>query len=148
MVSFVKLSKRAKITWVTLGTLVIALPTGLWTVNALTPSSVRQALPASASNVQEYYSDDGFHGDFVRCLQADMPQSEMPRFAAKLGLLQRYNAKRDAKLLLGFTTSDAISWWQLPTSLDGAYFECKPSSSSYSLAKYENGHVYFKAIAW
>ncbi len=90
-------SRRSKRTWIVLGALVVALPIGLWGADALTPSVVRQALPKAAANVQEYYSDDGFHGDFVRCLQADMPESEMPRFAAKLGLSRRYDAKRDAK---------------------------------------------------
>lgn len=141
-------SKRAKITWITLGSLVIALPVGLWAVDALTPLIVRKALPATASNIQEYYSDDGFHGDFVRCLQADMPKSEMPRFAAKLGLSQRYDAKRDAKLPLSFATSDTIPWWQPPQSLDNAYYDYKPGRDSYSLAKYENGQVHFMVIAW
>ena len=131
-----------------LGALVIALPAGLWAVDALTPSIVRQALPVTATNVQEYYSDDGFHGDFVRCLQADMPQSEMPRFAGRLGLSQRYDPKRDAKLLLGFTTSDAISWWQPPESLDGAYFKNESGRNAYSLAKYANGRAYFIGRAW
>ena len=142
------MSKRAKRTWIVVGLVIVALPTGLWAVDALTPSIVRRALPATASNIQEYYSDDGFHGDFVRCLQADMPSSEMPRFAAKLGLIQRYDAKRDAKLPLSFATSDMISWWQPPQSLDNAYYDYKPGNSSYSLAKYENGQVFFKVIAW
>lgn len=142
------LSKRAKITWIALGALVIALPVSLWAVNALTPSIVRQALPASATNVQEYYSDDGFHGDFVRCLQADMSAAEMPRFVAKLGLSQRYNLKRDAKLPLSFGTSDIVSWWQPPDDLEGSYFAYNAGEHSYSLAKYENGQVYCKTIAW
>lgn len=146
-----RLSKRAKVTWIALATLVVALPAGFWAVDALAPSIVRQALPASATNVQEYYSDDGFQGNFVRCLQADMPQSEMPSFAAKLGLTQRYDAQRNANLAnlpLGFGTSDVISWWEPPLSLDGSYLEYAPGKSSYSIAKYENGRVYFKAIAW
>ncbi len=142
------LSKRAKRTWIIIGLVVAALPVGFWAVDALTPSIVRQALPTQEADVQEYYSDDGFHGDFVRCLQVDMPQSEMPRFAAKLGLSQRYNPKRDANLPLNFTTSDAISWWQPPESLDGAYFKYTPGSNSYSLARYENGQVHFIALAW
>ena len=123
-------SKRAKITCIAIGTIVAAFPVGLLAVDALTPSIVRQALPASAAN------------------QANMPKSEMPRFAAKLGLSQRYDPKRDAKLPLKFSTSDIISWWQPPQSLDNAYYDYNPSNNSYSLAKYENGQVYFKAIAW
>lgn len=142
------LSKRVKRTFVALGALIVAIPLGAWAVDSLTPSVVRRALPAAATDVQEYYSDDGFHGDFVRCLQARMPRSEMPKFASRLGLTERYSSSKDSKLPLSFSFENASSWWQPPDRLAGAYFKCDPHEDKFYAATYQNGQVYFLASAW
>ena len=142
------LSKRVKKTLAVSGALVVALPVGLWAIDRFTPSNVRKALPATAANVQEYYEDDNWHGDFVRCLQAEMPQSEMPRFAAKMGMNKRYDTRRDAKLPVAFGTASAPAWWTPPADLNGAYFKYEPEREAYSVATYHDGRVYFLATAW
>ena len=120
----------------------------LWAADRLTPSLARRALPASATSVQEYYSDSGFNGDYLRCLRARMPESEMPEFATKLGLTQRYDPKRDAKLPIRFAVDPGVSWWHQPASMEGAYFEYTPGSESFSMAMYQDGYVYYMATAW
>lgn len=142
------LSRRAKKIVVTFGVLAVVLPAGCWVADNVPPSAVRQALPATATNVQEYYQDDAWHGDYVRCLEAKMPQSELPQFAAKLGLVKRYNPSKGQVPPMGFAIADAPSWWHPPTTLDGAYFKYKPGKEAYSIATYQNGHVYFLATAW
>ncbi len=142
------LSKRVKKTFIAIGTLIVALPLGAWTIASLTPSIARQALPSAATDVQEYYSDDGFHGDFVRCLQAQMPRSEIPKFASRLGLTERYNLSKDSKLPLSFSFENAPSWWQPPDKFDGAYFKYNPHENRFYVATYQNGQVYFLASAW
>jgi hypothetical protein len=142
------LSKRAKKLVVTFGVLAVVLAAACWVADNVPPSAVRQALPATATDVQEYYQDDAWQGDFVRCLEAKMPQSELPQLAAKLGLVKRYNPSRDQALLVGFAIADAPSWWHPPTTLAGAYFNYKPGKEAYSIATYQNGRVYFLATAW
>ena len=143
-----KLSKRARNILFGIAAVIVAIALGLWAADALIPSVVRRALPATASEVHEYYNDSGFTGDFLRCLKAKMPQSEMPRFAAKLGLAQRYDPRKDAKSPVSFSAADGISWWSQPKTLNGAYFKYTPGSESYSVATYQDGYVYFLAIAW
>lgn len=141
------MSKISSKILIVLGILVIGVCC-LWAADRLTPSLPRRALPATASDVQEYYSDSGFNGDFLRCLRARMPESEMPQFAAKLGLTQRYDPKRDAKLPISFSVDPGISWWHQPDSMKGAYFEYTPGSESFSMAMYQEGDVYYMATSW
>lgn len=142
------LSQRTKKTVIALGVMVVAIPLAAWAVDSSTPSSIRQALPPTATNIQEYYKDDGFHGDFVRCLQAQMPQTEMPRFASRLGLTERYSSSKDSKLPVSFSFENAPSWWQPQEKLEGAYFHYKPGEDKFYIAAYQNGQVYFLASAW
>ncbi len=141
------LSKRVKRTLLTVGGLAAVLLLGLWVVDAVTPSPVRQALPATATDVQEY-CNASWQGDSLRCLQAKMPQAEMPKFAAKLGLVERYNPRTDAALPISFDGGREADWWHSPTTMNGAYFEYKPGKEAYSLATYQNGRAYYLATAW
>lgn len=141
------LSKRSQKVLILVAVLT-ALPGSIWIADIVTPSIVRRALPATATDVHEYYQDDYFQGDFVRCLQAKMPEAEMPQFAAKLGLTQRYNARQHSELPLTFSIPDMIPWWHPPASLEGAYLKYQPGKESYSIARYQNGRVYFLAAAW
>lgn len=145
--STMSLSKRAKRRLATIAAFAAALPIGLWVIDETTPSPVRQALPVTATDVREW-CDASWQGDYARCLQAKMPQSEMPQFTAKLGLAERYSPRRDSALPVGFAIPDAVSWWHPPTALDGAYFTYKPGKEAYSIALYQNGCVYYLATAW
>ncbi len=140
-------SKRVQGTGVTLAVLAAAAPIGIWLIDTLTPSLVRQALPAAATDVQEYCDVD-WNGDYARWLQAKIPQSEMPRFAEKLGLQQRYQSGKHAPVMVSFEETGAPSWWHAPASLEGAYFKYKPGEERYSVALYQNGQVYYLATAW
>ncbi|MES2463765.1 MAG: hypothetical protein V4671_24615 [Armatimonadota bacterium] len=138
------LSRRKRIALILLN-VPVALVLGVFILDKVVPSNARRALPASATDIHEYYDDAGFNlqGDFSRFLKAKMPKSEMPGFAAKLGLNTRYNA---AAFPVEFSGSPA--WWDPPATPDGAYVQLGPGSEGYSLAKYKGGYVYFKAISW
>ncbi len=141
------LSRRKRIALILLN-VPFALVLGALILDYVMPSNVRRALPASATDIQEHYDGGGFtlHGDFARFLKAKMPESEMPKFAAKLGLTARYSAAAHAGFPVEFSGSPA--WWNPPTTMDGAYVQLGPGSEAYSIAKCENGYVYFKAISW
>ena len=149
------LSRGKRIALTVLG-VIIALPLvlvgGLLVADKLIPSNVRKALPADATDVNEYYTDNLFLGDFVRYVKAKMPESEMPEFARKLSLSQRYSPAAvpvRPGFSLDFDGETRInSWWNSSPALNGAYIKIGPGTEAYSIAKYANGYVYFKAISW
>jgi hypothetical protein len=144
------LSRGDKIALIVLGVFVggpVLLITTAIFLDKVLPSNVRRALPASATDIHEYDDTNYFLGDYAHCLKAKMPESEMPGFAAKMGLTSRYSSTTYGKLGLNWVAAEGASWWNPPATLDGGYFTYK-GTSSYSVAKYENGYVYFTATDW
>ena len=123
---------------------------GLLIADKVIPSNVRKALPNDATDVHEYYEDNKFFGDFARYVKAKIPESEMPEFARKLSLSRRYSPHMvKANFPLDFDGETGIgAWWHPSPALDSAYIEIGPGTEAYSIAKYENGYVYFKATSW
>ncbi len=83
-----KLTKFILLGW---GCLIGLFIIGFMFFDDLIPSNAVRALPGSATDVHEYYWDDGFKGDFVRVVKAKMPESDFPAFVNKLGLTDTYD---------------------------------------------------------
>ncbi|MES2459975.1 MAG: hypothetical protein V4671_05270 [Armatimonadota bacterium] len=127
------LSRRKRLALILLN-VPIALVLGALILDNVMPSYVRQALPASATDIQEYYSYSfNPQGDFARYLKARMPESEMPAFAVKLNLIQRYSATAHRSMSVNFGGETA--YWNPSSRLDGAYVQFGPGGAAYSLAK-------------
>lgn len=112
------------------------------------PSRVVRALPDSASDVHEYYWDDGFTGDFVRVLKARMPESDFPAFVNNLGLIDKYDPAVHGSGRVSFSAMCGEDWWNPPESLDNAYIEYRPGDDYYVVVKYHEGYAYFTALSW
>jgi hypothetical protein len=122
----------------------------LW--DKFVPSSVRRALPPSASEVKEFYWEAGVTGDFTRCLKAKLPESDFPVFAKNLGLKTRFDPKIHGNVPLADRgagmTSEINSWWNPPAASGTTYLDYTPGDNYVSYLKYADGHVYFLAHEW
>ncbi|MES2464200.1 MAG: hypothetical protein V4671_26860 [Armatimonadota bacterium] len=125
----------------------VILIAGAIFLDKVLPSNVRRALPTSATDIHEYDDTNYFLGEMSQCLKAKMPESEMPGFAARMGLTARYSTTTYGKLRFHWHGAEGASWWDPPDTLDGGYLTYK-GTSNYSIAKYENGYVYFTATDW
>ena len=78
---------------------ILALILGVYLLDTFMPSAARRALPNSATEVQEYYSDS-WNGDYVRCVRAKMPEADFPLYAKNLGLTERFDRVAHADIAL------------------------------------------------
>jgi hypothetical protein len=110
------------------------------------PSKVRRALPASATEIKQFDGDNPLsrEPDTTLYPRARMPESEMPGFAAKLDLVQRYSGALHSRLPLNFSGRPA--WWDNRMTMDGACVNVTLGRSrvEYAIAKYHGGYVYVK----
>ena len=144
------LSKGDRVTLAVLGmvsAVLLVLVAVLLVQPYVVPSNVRQALPASATDVKEYFFDSPFakEADTTLYVRARMPEGELPGVAAKLGLTQRYSAAYHVNLPMSF--SGTPDWWASDLNPTGAYINVKLGRSrmEYCIAQYQNGFVYVKS---
>lgn len=132
--------------------LVILLIVGLIMLDTMLPSKARRALPDSATEVKEYDLDAGMIGDFVRVLNARLPETDFPQYAQSLGLTQRYDpsehSSMETQINLSMNLNDLAAWWDEPTDMDNCYFEYAPGTEYLVRVKWKDGWVYFVAFAW
>lgn len=125
----------------------VFLISALLVVGSLIPSPARQALPSSATDVQEY-CDNSLNGDYERRIRARMPEKDVAPFAAKMGLGERYSRAKHSKLPVSVPTGHK-PWWTSPRGgLEGAYFSCSPSGNKSQAAIYSNGYLYYFEEEW
>jgi hypothetical protein len=107
----------------------------------IVPSKAVRALPEGATDVQEYYRDAGMTGDFSRLLKARIPRNEVEAYAFKMGAQNRVE---------GNAGQDYPSWvsgpdWWSPKE-PPHYFHHEQGYRI--LVGWEDGFVYFDAVAW
>lgn len=130
--------------------IVAILILGVIIASKVVPSKARSALPDSATDVQEYYSDAGFTGDFVRVLKARLPKEGFPQYAKNLGLTEKYDPSvYDPEYNhLNTSVGSVPAWWDEPRELDNCYFQYIPDKEYVVRVKWKDGWVYFLAVAW
>ncbi|MBC7808772.1 MAG: hypothetical protein H7145_21780 [Akkermansiaceae bacterium] len=133
---------------------VLLLPVFLLSVavvlGSMIPSPAQRALPATATHVQEYYDSDLFSGDYTRFIKARIPEKEVAIFANKMGVSERYSARKHANLPVVIPSGDAPWWnpWNPTTRLEGALFSCPPGKDKSVVALYSNGYLYYCEYKW
>lgn len=126
----------------------LALILAVFLMDSFIPSAAKQALPTSATEVQEYYSGS-WNGDYVRLLRAKVPETDCPLYAKNLGLIVRFDPAAHAQIAstinMGF--GDAPSWWTPPVADRTTYFEHK-HKDAFRVLKYSAGYAYFVSTSW
>ena len=110
------------------------------------PSNARRALPESATEVQEYYSDSIFTGDFTRILKARLPEKDFPLYAKNLGLTEKYDSSKHNRREhddLETSMGGMPEWWNEPMELDNCYFLL--DREYINRIKWKDGWVYYVA---
>lgn len=129
--------------------LIFAIISALFVADRFIPSSASRALPASASEIQEYYSDS-WNGDYVRCIKAKLPEAEVSTYASHLGLTHKFDPANDAikesTINIGF--GDAPIWWNPPRASQTTFFNDEKGHEFVQVLKYSEGYVYFLSLAW
>lgn len=112
------------------------------------PSTARRSLPESATDVQEHYSDS-WNGDYVRCIKARLPEIDLPLYAKKLGLSERFDpaAHHDIANLIDISF-DGPDWWTPPPATQTTYFGYERGDDFLQVLKYSSGYVYFVSTSW
>ena len=107
------------------------------------PSSAKTSLPSTATEVQEYYEDSFLPpGEFHRVLKARMPRHEVEAYAHRVGATKKES---------GQTGKEFFSWcggfpeWFNPQE-DPLYYYYEQQYRI--LVGWEDGYVYFDAMAW
>jgi len=130
--------------------LVVLAIVGLNIADKVIPSKARRALPSSATDIQEHYSDAGFTGDFTRVLKARLPEQDFLLYAKNLGLTEKYDPSKHDSISshVGTIVGRVPNWWDDPRDLDNCYFLYTPDKDFMERIKWKNGWVYFLAISW
>ena len=118
-------------------------------ISSLIPSRSRQALPASAKNIQEYNSG-GLHPDFLRLVKAELPENDLSTFLSNLNLTVKYDSAIHSNMssMINMGYGDAPDWWDEPHNLDFCYFDYTPDEEYLMRVKWTNGWVYFSVGSW
>lgn len=124
----------------TLGVLCAAVLAVL-VIDKIVPSKAVRNLPEGATEVQEYYRDAGMTGDFSRLLKARIPREQVEAYALRVGASNRE---------VGKVGQDYSSWvngpdWWSPRN-PPLYFHYEQGYRI--LVGWEDGFVYFDAVAW
>lgn len=127
---------------------ILALILGLFLLDAFLPSAARRALPDSATDVQEYYSDS-WNGDYVRCVRAKLPETDFPLYAKNLGLTERFDpvAHTDIASMINIGVGGP-AWWTPPSAGPTTYFQHKRDDDFLQVLKYSGGYAYFVSTSW
>lgn len=105
------------------------------------PSKVIRELPDGATEIQEFYKDSGFTGDFRRLLKARIPEDQVAGYARRLGAVSKEAGGAGHEY---FSWSSGPSWFD-PNSAPRFYFY-EPQYRV--LVGWEDGFVYFDEVAW
>jgi len=120
----------------------------LFALDVFMPSAARRALPSSAMEVQEFYSDS-WNGDYVRCLRAKLPEADFPLFAKHLGLSEHFDPVKDADIASMINMSfGGPDWWRPPQAGPTTYFKYKRGNDFLEVLNYSEGYAYFVSTAW
>lgn len=144
-----KISRGVKWGCIAPGVGVPLLFVALLLLDTYLPSGVRRALPESATDIQEYYSDS-WNGDFVRLLKARMSEEAYGDYAKALGLVTRFDESKhaDIRSSIDMGAGGAPSWWDPPRSSDTTYFKHLKGDDFVKTLKYSNGTVYVFITSW
>jgi len=128
---------------------ILSLIAVLLLLDTFMPSGARRALPSSAADIQEYYSDS-WNGDFVRLLKARLPEEDYEDYAKSLDLTIRFDESKhaDIRSSIDMGAGDAPSWWDPPRSNDTTYFDHVKGDDYVQTLKYSNGTVYLLIVSW
>lgn len=97
---------------------IVALVIILLLADRFVPSSARRALPASATEIQEYY-DDSWNGDFARVIKAKLPEKDYTEYARRLGLTVRFDPLKHAEIASSINMGvGGPEWWNPPQATE------------------------------
>ena len=113
-------------------------------------SEGREALPAEASNVEEYLAHGFFGGDYTRLLKAKLPADRYPEYAKSLHLSERFDPTLHHRIesKLNMKIGDAPVWWDPPVVDSTAYFQHKEGDDFLRVLRYHDGWVYLLVVSW
>lgn len=104
----------------------------------------RRALPESASDVHEWFWDDGFLPDYSYYLKARIGPDEFRPYVGKLGLAPYRQPPKyeDGDFRINWRSRGSFheDWWKPSDSLDNTFVSVDGQYWAY--AKYEDGYVY------
>jgi hypothetical protein len=110
-------------------------------IDKIVPSKAVRDLPDGATEIHEYYKDFGITGDFSRLLKARIPRDQVQPYALRVGASneEQGNAGKD---YLSWTGGP--DWWS--PKAPPLYFHQEQGYRI--LVGWEDGFVYFDAVAW
>ena len=113
-------------------------------------SAGRKALPAEATNVEQYLGHGFFGGDFVRLLKASLPVELYSDYAKSLGLSERFDPQVHQRIesTLNMWIGDAPMWWNPPEVDSTTFFEHEEGDDYLRVLRYHNGSVYLLVLRW
>ena len=128
---------------------VLSLIAILYLFDSSYPSAARRALPESATDIQEYYSDS-WNGDFVRLIKARLPEGDYEEYAKALNLSTRFDDSKhaDIRSTIDISVGDSPAWWDPPRSSGTTYFDIVKGDDCVQTLKYSNGTVYMLIVSW
>ena len=110
----------------------------------------RTALPAEATNVEEYLAHGFISTDFTWLLKASLPANRYSDYAKSLGLSERFDpdVNQGIQSTLNVKLSDVPAWWNPPEVDSTSYFEHKEGHDHLRILRYHNGSVYLLELSW
>jgi hypothetical protein len=110
----------------------------------------RTALPAEATNVEEYLAHGFISGDFTWLMKASLSANRYSDYAKSLGLPERFDpdVHRSIQSTLNMRIPDTPVWWNPPEVDSTAYFQYKEGVNYLRLLRYHNGTVYLLELSW
>jgi len=113
------------------------------------PSNARRKLPASATHIQEYYSDC-LIGDFTRLIKAKLPQQDYAKYASNVNLESLFDPvnHQDIESTINLRFGDAPPWWNPPKASGTTYYEYKKGDVFLRVMSYSDGYVYYLMTKW
>jgi hypothetical protein len=101
----------------------------------------RKQLPWSASDIHEWYWEEGFLPDYSYCLKAKMSEEAFLDYVQEFGLKKKEMPLENEYVRWSGPRTEE-SWWDVSTNLDDTYMFIDAQGDSWTLAKYENGYLY------
>ncbi|MEM4247918.1 MAG: hypothetical protein QXH80_01510 [Candidatus Nanoarchaeia archaeon] len=107
-------------------------------------------MPDSATEVQEWVWEDGVTADYSYLLKAKVSRKHFDSFVSKLGLTPDSQSRKYSQGTGGPSwlrpAQFTGNWWNPSPSLDGTLVY--EDGHTWSLAKYENGYLYFMSFQY
>lgn len=119
-------------------------------LSACSSSTRPSALPPSATEVQEHHSASG--SDYVMCVRAKLPESDLAVYANNLHLSERFDPVKHATLdlesVLNMGADGMPSWWTPPLASSTTYYSYTDGREALQVLKYSNGYAYYLSMSW